>query len=86
MTQTLDKSIVGRRVKLIGPLVNSNSQWMPVEKNMPVGLTGTIACVNFDGPQEWHQISVRWDNGSRLALFPNDPFVVLENTDGVHAG
>lgn len=78
MTQVLDKTIVGKRVQLIGPLVNKDSSWMPVEKDMQIGLTGTIIAVNLDGPKEFRQISVSWDNGRALGLFPEDPFVVLD--------
>lgn len=77
MTATQNDNLVGRRVRLTGRLVNADSKWMPVEKDMPVGLTGTVVHVNFNGPREFHQISVRWDNGSGLGLFPDDPFVVL---------
>jgi hypothetical protein len=86
MTQLLDNNIVGKRIQLIGPLVNSNSQWMPVEQDMPIGLTGTVFHANFDGPKEFHQISVRWDNGRSLGLFPTDPFVVLEDNNDIQAG
>jgi hypothetical protein len=69
---------VGQRVKLTGPMLNPNSDWMPIEKDMPVGLEGTIIAVNFEGPREWHQISVRWDNGRGLALLPGkDSFIVV---------
>lgn len=69
---------VGDRVRLTGPMVNNNSDWMPVEKDMPVGLTGTVRHVNFEGPPEWHQISVSWDNGRSLALMPyTDQFEVF---------
>jgi hypothetical protein len=70
---------VGKRVRLLAPMVNENSSWMPVEQGMPAGLAGTIYAVNFDGPREWHQISVKWDNGRGLALMPyTDRFVVFE--------
>jgi hypothetical protein len=61
---------VGDRVRLTGPMVNSNSTWKPVEDGMPVGLLGTVVHVNDEGPAEWHQISVKWDNGRSLALLP----------------
>ncbi len=73
------KPEVGKRVKLLAPMVNENSNWMPVEAGMPAGLEGTIYAVNFDGPREWHQISVKWDNGRGLALMPyTDSFEVFE--------
>lgn len=69
---------VGDRVRLTAPMVNDNSDWMPVETDMPVGLLGTVVHVNFDGPHEWHQISVRWDNGRRLGLMPyTDRFEIV---------
>ena len=69
---------VGQRVKLTAPMVNENSTWMPVEHGMPAGLEGTINWVSLDGPREWHQIGVRWDNGRSLNLIPDkDSFVVL---------
>jgi hypothetical protein len=69
---------VGQRVKLTAPMVNENSSWMPVEKDMPVGLEGTIRWLSLDGPREWHQISVSWDNGRSLNLIPGkDSFIVL---------
>jgi hypothetical protein len=69
---------VGQRVRLTGRMVNPGSSWMPVEEGMPVGLEGTIRHVNMDGPREWHQISVSWDNGRSLALIPGkDSFVVI---------
>ncbi len=43
---------VGKRVRLLAPMVNENSNWMPVETGMPAGLEGTIYAVNFDGPRE----------------------------------
>jgi hypothetical protein len=61
---------VGLRIRLLSPMVNPGSTWMPVEKDMPAGLEGTIVHVNFEGPPEWHQISVRWDNGRSLGVFP----------------
>ena len=70
---------VGQRVKLLAPMTNPNSTWMPVEEGMPVGLEGTIRHVNMEGPPEWHQLSVKWDNGRNLALIPGkDSFTVIE--------
>lgn len=69
---------VGKRVKLLAPMVNSNSAWKPVEDGMPAGLEGTIVHINMDGPPNWHQISVKWDNGRALGLLPYvDRFEVL---------
>lgn len=73
------KPEVGKRVRLLSPMINENSSWMPVEEGMPAGLTGTIIAVNMEGPREWHQISVKWDNGRGLALMPyTDRFEVFE--------
>lgn len=76
---SLLSSLIGKRVRLTGPMRNKNSDWMPVEKDMPVGLEGVVVAVNDEGPREWHQISVRWDNGRGLALMPYvDSYMVLE--------
>lgn len=59
-------------------MVNPGSDWMPVEKDMPVGLEGTINYVSMDGPREWHQIGVKWDNGRSLGLIPGkDSFTII---------
>jgi hypothetical protein len=59
-------------------MVNSNSSWMPVEEGMPAGLEGTINYVSIDGPRDFHQLGVKWDNGRTLGLLPGkDSFVVL---------
>lgn len=69
---------VGQRVKLTAAMTNPDSNWMPVEKGMPAGLEGTITYVGMDGPKEWHQLGVNWDNGRTLSLLPGkDSFVVL---------
>ena len=69
---------VGDRIKLLAPMMNDNSDWMPVEKDMPVGLEGTVVHVNFKGPRDFHQISVRWDNGRSLSILPyRDQFQIL---------
>jgi len=69
--------MVGKRVRLVSEMVNYDSKWKPVEDGMPVGLEGTIYAVNNSGPVEYHQLSVRWDNGRTLALLPHDVFQVL---------
>jgi len=73
----LEQSMVGKRVRLVSPMVNPDSQWKPVEDEMPAGLEGTIYAVNSSGPVEYHQLSVRWDNGRTLALLPHDTFQIL---------
>lgn len=62
---------VGDQVRLTQPMVNPDSKWKPVEDDMPVGLIGEVVGVALDGPPEWHQIQVRWQNGRRLALLPH---------------
>jgi len=72
---------IGDRVRLTAPMINENSSWMPVEQGMPAGLEGTINWLSLDGPREWHQIGVKWDNGRSLNLIPGkDSFVVLSET------
>lgn len=75
----MPKPEVGQRIKLLSPMVNENSSWMPVEQGMPAGLEGVITHVNFEGPREWHQISVKWDNGRSLAIMPyTDRYQILK--------
>lgn len=70
---------VGQRVKLLSPMVNSNSTWMPVEEGMPSGLEGTITYVSCEGHPELHQLGVKWDNGRSLGLIPGkDSFTVIQ--------
>jgi len=70
--------LIGRRIRLTAPMTNPDSKWMPVEEGMPAGLEGTVILVNFDGPKDWHQIHVRWDNGRSLALLPHvDSYALL---------
>lgn len=74
----ITQSLVGSRVRLDAPMRNPDSKWMPVEEDMPAGLEGTIVAVNSGGPREYHQISVRWDNGRSLALMPyEDRYTIL---------
>lgn len=69
---------VGDRIRLLAPMRNPDSKWMPVEEGMPAGLEGTITHINLEGPREWHQVSVKWDNGRSLALMPYvDAYEVL---------
>ena len=68
----------GARIRLLHQMVNKNSTWKPVEDNMPAGLEGTVVYVNTDGPPEFQQIGVRWDNGSHLNLLPEvDLFQII---------
>lgn len=74
--------VVGKRVRLLAPMVNPNSKWMPVEKGMPVGLEGTIVSASLDGPDgDWRHYGVRWDNGSSLNLLLRDKFEILETKE-----
>ena len=72
-----NKSIkAGDRVRLTSKMVNPDSQWMP-EENLPVGSMGTVTRVYLEGSPEFHQINVRWDSGSSLAIIPHiDKFEV----------
>lgn len=73
------KPEIGKRVRLLAPMVNENSSWMPTEKGMAAGLEGTIVYISLDGPRDWHQIGVQWDNGRMLNLLPHtDKFEVIE--------
>lgn len=75
--------LIGRRIRLTAPMTNPDSKWMPVEEGMPAGLEGTVILVNFDGPREWHQIHVKWDNGRSLALMPYvDSYALLPEPEG----
>lgn len=69
----------GQRIRLLAPMTNDNSKWMPVEAGMPEGLEGTVVGSSFVGPAEFHQIYVRWDNGRSLAVMPyKDRYVLLD--------
>ena len=46
--------------------------YMLGEPHMPTGLLGTVQFVDDIG-----QIHVNWDNGSTLALSPDDDFTVI---------
>ena len=70
---------IGRRVRLLRPMTNPGSDWKPVEDGMPAGLTGTIVYVSLDGPRDFQQLGVNWDNGRTLSLLPHvDAFEVFE--------
>jgi hypothetical protein len=74
----------GMRVRLLEPMANPNSEWMPVEEGMPVGLEGTISHVEMDGPPKFRQIGVRWDNGRTIGLMVHlDRYEILQPTERV---
>ena len=78
----MSQPAVGKRIKLLGAMVNKNSAKIPVEEGMPKDLEGTIVHMNLNGPREYHQISVDWDNGRKLAILPYvDEFIVLDYAD-----
>jgi len=61
------QSYIGRRVRLMSPMVNKNSSWKPVE-DLPVGLEGVVSFA-----QDLNDVMmVDWDNGSNLNLFINE--------------
>lgn len=65
----LNKEIIGKRIRLLGKMLNPGSVWMP-EENLPVGLEGTIEGFSIHNTK-FDQIWVRWDNGSSLGVFPS---------------
>lgn len=60
---------VGKRIKLLGTMLNPDSNWMPVE-DIPIGTEGTIVFVNIHGDRRYDQIGVVWDNDRSLCIFP----------------
>ena len=80
----MSQPAIGKRVRLLSPMVNPDSKWMPVENDIPAGLEGTIVYLSLEGPPEWQQIGVNWDNGRTLNLIPRaDKFEVVEpKTEG----
>ena len=77
---------VGDRIKLLSQMKNSNSKWMPVEDGMPAGLEGTVNYVSMDGPREFHQIGVKWDNGRSLSILPGvDSYQIIEAPNDTNA-
>jgi hypothetical protein len=65
----------GDRIKLI----QMDNDPRPV----PVGTTGTVTNINKVG-KDFTQVSVDWDNGSRLMLcLPEDKFEILTVPQGV---
>jgi len=68
---------VGKRIRLLETMKNTNSTWLP-EESVPVGTEGTITFVEVHGDKRWDQITVKWDNGRTLGLFPHqDSYEVL---------
>lgn len=60
----------GDRLKLTGPILNKDSTWMPVEKDMPVGLEGQV--LNVQQGYGHLYIEMKWDNGRTLSLLESD--------------
>jgi len=74
--------VVGDRVRLLRDMTNPGSKVLPTEEGMPAGLEGTIVYVSLDGPRDWHQIGVKWDNGRTLNLLPGvDAFSVIPSVN-----
>lgn len=67
----------GDRLKLISPIINSDSTWMPIEKDMPVGLEGSVVDVSEAYGDVY--IAMKWDNGRTLSLFGSDKCYELIN-------
>lgn len=64
------KPNVGDRVRITGTL--------PHDPNpLPIGLEGTVDYIGQWTSDYTKQIGVAWDNGSRLLLLHDDPFVVV---------
>ena len=58
------ESYIGRRVRSMSPMVNSNSSWKSVE-DLPIGMEGVVSFA-----QDTNDVMmVDWDNGSKLNLF-----------------
>lgn len=60
----------GNRLKLTSPILNNDSTWMPIERDMPVGLEGTVIKVS-EGYGNLY-IEMEWDNGRTLSLLGSD--------------
>lgn len=61
------QSYIGRRVRLMEPMVNSNSSWKSVE-DLPVGLEGVVSFAQDSNDV----MMVDWDDGSHLNIFINE--------------
>lgn len=70
----------GDRIRLTSPIVNHNSEWMPVETEMPVGLEGTVLDVRAGYGGLY--IEMKWDNGRTLSLLDSDNcYELIPNSD-----
>lgn len=77
---------VGDRIRLLSQMKNDNSKWMPVEDGMPAGLEGTVNYVSMEGPKEFHQIGVKWDNGRSLSILPGvDSYQIIKAPNDTNA-
>lgn len=71
------KEYIGRRVRLLAPMVNFNSCWKPIE-DLPVGIEGVVESTQ-DGSD---MMMVKWDNGNNLNLFVHkDRWELVEQND-----
>jgi hypothetical protein len=77
-------AVIGKRIRLLSPLTNSDSSQIPVEK-IPVGTEGTIVHVSIHGNQRYDQIGVNWDNGSSLNIFPHTDDYEIFDGEKVHS-
>jgi hypothetical protein len=60
-------------------MANGDSSVIPVEEGMVAGLEGTVVESSFSGPERFHMIYVKWDNGSCLSVLPYvDQFELIE--------
>jgi len=69
---------VGDRVRLLAPLINPDSDWLPVE-SLPVGTEGIVDWLGEWTSELTKQIGVLWSGGRRLNLLPNDHFEVISS-------
>lgn len=61
------QSYIGRRVRLMEPMANSNSSWKSVE-HLPAGSEGVVVFA-----QDANDLMmVNWDDGSHLNIFINE--------------
>jgi hypothetical protein len=63
---------IGTRVKITGVMQDDPNP-------RPVGAEGTVDWIGQWLDEMTKQIGVKWDDGSRLILLPDDPFVTVEN-------